>query len=69
MKKETNKITTKLLKEMKPGEIRLFKGQTYAMMLSARSLICQANRRHGIEVQISYVEKMNGLDVTVTRVS
>lgn len=26
MKKETNKITTKLLKEMKPGEAKLFKG-------------------------------------------
>ena len=69
MRKESNKVTTKLLKEMKPGEVQLFKGQTYAMMLSARSLICQANRRHGIEVQISYVEKMNGLEVTVTRVS
>lgn len=69
MKKETNKITTKLLKEMKPGEVQLFKGQTYAMILSARSLICQANRRHGIEAQISYVEKMNGFEVTVTRVS
>lgn len=69
MKKETNKITTKLLKEMKPGEVQLFKGQTYAMMLSARSLICQANRRHGMEVEISYVEKMDGLEVTVKRVS
>lgn len=68
MRKDENKVSTKMLKSMKPGDAKVLTGQTYNMLLSARALCSMQSKRYDMDARVTYVEKADGTyEITVKR--
>ena len=68
MRKDENKVSTKMLKSMKPGDAKVLTGQTYNRLLSARALCSMQSKRYDMDARVTYVEKADGTyEITVKR--
>lgn len=64
------KVGTKMLKEMKAGEVRVLGGLTYKDVKSAQSISHQTMKSYGVETKVTYTEKVDGTyEVTVRRLA
>lgn len=67
--KKKKKVGTKMLKEMKAGEVRVLGGLTYKDVKSAQSISYQTAKSYGVETKVTYTEKVDGTyEVTVRRI-
>lgn len=69
MEKEKKKISTKMLRAMKVGEVKTVVGLSFKQVKSAQSISWQAAKTHGVKTQVQHTEKVDGTyEVTVKRV-
>ena len=66
---EKNKISTKMLRAMKVGEMKTVVGLSFKQVKSAQSISWQVAKVHGVKTQVQHTEKVDGTyEVTVKRV-
>ena len=65
--KAKKKVGTKMLREMKVNEIKVFTGLSFKEVKSAQSISYQTAKSYGVDTTVSYTEKVDGTYVVTVR--